>query len=65
MRKQTVNKYQKMQNRFNELYKVERKRIDDCEVALMEEFFLSKATIRRVLKIDIKTIDQQVSDYEK
>jgi hypothetical protein len=38
-----------IKERFKELYKVNRKRYDDCITALATEFFVTEATINRVL----------------
>ena len=46
----TAARNQRLTDRFNYLYNVERKRYDDVITALKEEFHLAEATIERVLK---------------
>lgn len=46
----TAARNQRINDRFNHLYNVERKRYDDVMNALSEEFCLALATIERVLK---------------
>jgi hypothetical protein len=37
-------------DRFNNIYHVERKRIDDAYKVVSEEFFLSESTVKSILK---------------
>jgi hypothetical protein len=52
-RPKTLEKYRAIQSRFQELYTVERQRIDDVEATLSREFFLSRHRIMLILKADL------------
>ena len=52
-RPKTLEKYRAIQNRFQELYTVERRRIDDVEATLSREFFLSRFRVMMILKKDL------------
>jgi hypothetical protein len=49
-RESTKKKYERIKQRFKELYEVERKRSDDVIDRLCNEFFVSSITIYRALK---------------
>lgn len=48
--KNTKRKHIAIRQRFDELYKQKRIRIDDVVEILVDEFFLSKITIERILR---------------
>ena len=54
MRRKTLIKYKLIQARFTEMYQTERIRIDDCEDKLAVEFHLEVATVRHILKLNLK-----------
>jgi len=54
IRPSTRQKYLAIQQRYNHLYNVERRRIDDVEQQLCQEFFLSRQRIMLILKADIR-----------
>ncbi len=53
MRNSTKRKYIAIQDRFKHLYDVERKRIDDVETSLCEQFFLSRSRLQIILKMNL------------
>lgn len=53
MRPATLKKYQAIHARFNVLYNTERKRIDDVETQLCQEFFIGRHRLLPILKMDI------------
>lgn len=62
MREVTIRKYRDIQNRFNHLYNVERKRYDDCIDQLMSEYYIiSRVTISRIMTTDLPDI-QSIED---
>lgn len=61
MRPGTIRKYKAIQERFNYLYNVERKRYDDCIEQIMEEYFIEhRVTVSRIMTTDLP--DVQVVD---
>lgn len=53
LRPATLAKYQAIQNRYKELYNVERRRLDDVEAILKKEFFLSSGRIYIILNLQL------------
>lgn len=49
-RANTLKRAQHVQKRFNELYEVKRKRVDDCIKIIADELFLSESTVEADLK---------------
>lgn len=53
LRPSTLRKYKAIQARYQHLYNIERKRIDDVETQLCNEFFLSRHRVLIILKMEI------------
>lgn len=54
----SLRKYRDMQARFNELYSVERIRLDDVYDRLAAEFYMQPSSITRALSADVTQIAQ-------
>lgn len=54
VRPSTLRKYEAIHARYQHLYNVERKRIDDVETQLCNEFFLSRTRVLIILKMELK-----------
>ncbi len=62
-----VLKYQKIQTRYQHLYNVERKRMDDVFIILEDEFLLSVSRIQKILNFrlpDAETINDFVKQHK-
>lgn len=60
-RPETIEKYRAVQERFKELYQVQRIRNDDVINILKKEFFIaSEFTIWRILRTDLPPVANQV-----
>ena len=53
IRPATLRKYRAIHERYSQLYNGDRLRIDDVEQRLSEEFFLSRARLYYILKLEI------------
>jgi hypothetical protein len=61
VRKNTINLYKKIQDRYKQIYKVQRLRHDDVEAQLCEEFCKERQVIYRAIRADIEELEKQVS----
>lgn len=53
-RKQTIEKYKRLQARYKELHEKERLRLDDCIETIKKEFFIQHdATVLRILRTEV------------
>ncbi|RMF46263.1 MAG: hypothetical protein D6751_05465 [Deltaproteobacteria bacterium] len=64
MRPNTLRKYQRIQQRYRELYDGKRLRHDDVIQHLMDEFFISELTVYRILRTEIPS-PKQSDSHEK
>jgi hypothetical protein len=53
LRPATVKKYKALQSRFKVLYEDERRRLDDVEQMLCNEFFISVSRVYIILNCDL------------
>lgn len=65
-RSSTQLKYLRLQERYQELYNVQRLRHDDVIARLMDEFFIQQEnTIYRILGTEIKRPDEPQKGYKE
>ena len=53
VRELTVRRYRIYQKRFQYLYEVERRRIDDCYKMIIQEYAVSEQTLARALRAEL------------
>lgn len=53
IRPSTMRKYRAIHARYQHLYNIERRRIDDVQQQLCEEFFLSQSRLMLILKLEL------------
>lgn len=55
LRPATIKKYRAIQDRYRVLYNEQRRRLDDVEKLLCDEFFLSPGRIYIILNLELPT----------
>jgi hypothetical protein len=58
MQTNTARKYLAVQQRYKQLYEIDRLRYDDVIKQLMAEFFCSEGTIRRILITELPALEE-------
>lgn len=55
----TRARYKQIQERYDHLYNIERKRRDDCKAIIEKEYFLERRTLNRILLTDLNIQPEQ------